>query len=521
MHLSCFAGLLAVLLGRGKRSTAGLVMFWAVLFSGIAGSTPSVSRAAVMILLLQLAPLLRRERDDMTALGFALMLLLIWNPYSAAHVGLQLSFASVAGIFLLAGPMQDRILKKLGLLKKEPSAPRRVLRNLACGVIGVICTTLGAMAATIPLTALHFGSISLIAPVTNLLTLWAVTAVFAAGMVVGVLGLFLPGLSGVLALPVSALARYVEICSGYFSGMTFSALPLDSSYYRLWLGFVYLLVLAAAFFPRRRVIIPGCCAVVTLCTAIVLTSHPFFSGGMGITVLDVGQGQSVLMNCANRLVLVDCGGDSFDNAGDIAADYIQSRGRSQLDVLALTHYHDDHANGALRLLSRIDVSQLLLPDVEPENPLRQELLALARSKNIPVTFVRSDTVVEFGEESQITLYPPVSTGENANEEGLTLLAQLEDFRVLITGDMNARTEQMLLCYADLPDTDLLIAGHHGSDNSTSRMLLEEISPEICVISVGEHNRYGHPGEETLHRLASIGTRLYRTDRDGSVTLTLN
>ena len=313
----------------------------------------------------------------------------------------------------------------------------------------------------------------------------------------------------------------MEGCSNRFAGLTYSALSLDSPYYRLWLVFLYLLLLAAFFCRRRRVVLPVCCAAVTLCTAIVLTGHPLFAGDRSITALDVGQGQSILLRCDGRLVLVDCGGDAPDNAGDIAADYIQSRGRSVLDVLVLTHYHDDHANGAIQLLNRVRVGELLLPDVEPDNPLRQELLTLAREKEIPIRFVRSDTVLELGEEDRVTLYPPLNLSQNANEQGLTILARLEDFNLLITGDMNAQTEQMLLRYAQLPDIDLLIAGHHGADNSTSPTLLEATTPEVCIISVGAHNRYGHPGEDTLERLSAAGARICRTDRDGSVTLTLN
>ncbi|MBP3388841.1 MAG: ComEC/Rec2 family competence protein, partial [Clostridia bacterium] len=98
MHLAFLTGLLGLMLGRGKRSTALACVVWVVLFCGVAGSTPSVLRAAVMLLMLEIAPLLDRERDSFTALAFALFLLLLWNPFSAAHVGLQLSFAAVAGI---------------------------------------------------------------------------------------------------------------------------------------------------------------------------------------------------------------------------------------------------------------------------------------------------------------------------------------------------------------------------------------------------------------------------------------
>ena len=521
MHLSCFAAMLAFLLGRGKRSTACLVIGWALLFSAIAGSTPSVSRAAVMIILLQRAPLLKRERDDVTALGFALMLLMLWNPYSAAHVGLQLSFAAVAGIFLLAGPMQQWLLEKMGLLRRVRGQVHRLVQSLLSAVVSVVSTTLGAMMATMPLTALHFGTLSLIAPVTNLLTLWAVTGLFVLGMVVGLLGVFLPGAAELLSVPVGWLAGYVDGCSGLFSNLTFAALSLDSIYYQIWLIFFYL-VLIAVFFHRgkRGVVVPVCCVLAALSLSITLTAAEFRRGGMRVTALDVGQGQSVLLRCADSLILVDCGGDAPDNAGDIAADYLQSRGKSKLDFLVLTHCHDDHANGVPQLLRRLRVDNLVLPEVGPDEPLGQEILTLAEELDIPVHVIRHDTEITVGDAARVVLYPPLTGGGEVNELGLTVLASSGAFDTLITGDMGGETEGMLLAYADLPEVELLIAGHHGSQYSTTQPLLDKITPEVCIICVGEHNRYGHPGEDTLKRLAEAGTEVFRTDQNGTITLNL-
>ncbi len=512
MHLSCFAGLLAILLGRGKRSTAIFVTAWAVLFSGVAGGTPSVSRAAVMIMLLQLAPLLRRERDDLTTLSFALMLLLIWNPYSAAHVGLQLSFAAVAGIFLLAGPMQQWVMERLGAtgIGSHP---------LIRAAVGILCTTLGAMAATTPLTALHFGSISLIAPLSNLLTLWAMTVLFVLGMAVGLAGLVVPQLAGVLAVPVTWLARYVELCSGALSDMTFSALSLDSPYYRGWLVFAYFILLLTLFWRgKRRVVVPVCCVVLTLCMSITLTVRTFFREGMSLTALDVGQGQSILLRFGGTLALVDCGGDGPDDPGDLAADYIQSRGSSKLDILILTHCHEDHANGVLQLLRRVEVGELFLPGEQEQLPLREEIVDLADELGVPVRLIQSDTYISMGERANITVYPPMTGGRETNELGLTVLASSGEFEALITGDMSGETEQMLLTYAPLSTVELLVAGHHGSNHSTTQTFLDTLSPDVCVISVGAHNRYGHPGEETLNRLTEIGAEVYRTDRHGTITI---
>jgi len=218
---------------------------------------------------------------------------------------------------------------------------------------------------------------------------------------------------------------------------------------------------------------------------------------------------------------VDCGGDAPENAGDVAADYLQGRGKSKLDFLVLTHCHDDHANGVLQLLNRVAVDNLVLPVEQGEEPLRQEILELAAEQNIPVHIVRYDTVVDLGQAAQIALYPPMAGGGEVNELGLTVLATAGEFNALITGDMGAETERRLLSYADLPDVELLIAGHHGSDHSTTQELLDKITPEICFISVGAHNRYGHPGEDALRRLTAAGAEVFRTDENGTITLNLN
>ena len=413
----------------------------------------------------------------------------------------------MAGIFLLAGPMQDRIDKKLGKPGKKRGGVGYMLHNLVRAALGVVCTTLGAMVTTIPLTAVHFGSISLIAPVTNLLTLWAVSAVFAAGMAVGLLGMFVPGVARVLSVPVSALALYVEGCSDFFSGLTFSALSLESPYYRLWLGFVYLLLIIGACCRRRRVIIPMCSAVVTLCAAIVFTGHPLFAGDTSVTVLDVGQGQSILLQSEGRSFLVDCGGDSDTEAADKAAEILLSRGVESLDGMILTHLDRDHAGGAENLLQRMDCGLLILPDEENDlYPLTDRA----------VVYAREDLELTLG-NAEIRIYAPTYPG-TGNEKSLCVLFDTEKCDILITGDRNGFGERMLLRNADIPDVDVLVAGHHGSKHSSCEELLMAVRPEIVCISVGKDNSYGHPAPELLTRLEDFGCTVYRTDIDGSIII---
>ena len=520
MHLACLAGFLAALLGRGSRRCAAVSLPVIILFTLVAGCTPSVVRAAVMIAMLQLAPLLGRERDNFTSLAFALLLLLIHNPYAAANVGLQLSFGAVAGILLFSGGLQERMLEPFGL-KRTGRNPLRWLWNTCVRfVVSVFATTLGALVFTTPLTAFYFGSVSLFAPLSNLLTLWAVLAVFVGGITVGLLGLAAPAAACVAAVPVGLLARYLYGVIQAMGRIPFASVPADNIYYLLWLLFVYgVLVLALLMAGKKRLRVPVAAVAVLLAAAVLFTNLTFRAGAMTVQVLDVGQGQSVLIRSGDHLALVDCGGDHYKNAGDIAADCIQALGRSSIDLLVISHYHTDHANGIPELLERIDVKEIALPDVETDSFLRQRILEQAQEKNIPVRFVREDTELPFGEEAVFTVYPPLGDGEDTNELGLTVLCSAQDYDVLLTGDMGTSVEKKLVAYADLPDVELMVAGHHGSKYSNSQLLLDTVRPDVVVFSVGGDNDYGHPTPEAIERFRSVGAEIYRTDRNGTVRIT--
>lgn len=197
LHVSFLAGLITTLLGRRRRLSAVVGICLLFFFAAVAGNTPSVQRAAFMQAMLLIAPLADRENDPPTALSTVLMVLLVVNPYAAASVSLQLSFAAVAGIFLFTGPLCEKWGRKL------PRKPKSFWIKLGCRtarvVIDSVATTLGAIVFTTPLMTLYFDSISLISPLANLLALWAVSLAFLGGLAVAVLGVFLPALAGLLA----------------------------------------------------------------------------------------------------------------------------------------------------------------------------------------------------------------------------------------------------------------------------------------------------------------------------------
>ena len=143
---------------------------------------------------------------------------------------------------------------------------------------------------------------------------------------------------------------------------------------------------------------------------------------------------------------------------------------------------------------------------------------LAERYGVEIHYVTEVTEITNG-ASTMNIYPPVGE-EGANELGLAVLCSLGDFDTLITGDMDGKTETKLVEAYDFPDIEVLLVGHHGSKYSTGTTLLESVTPEIGVISVGD-NSYGHPTEEALLRLTDAGMSVYRTDMQGNILITVN
>lgn len=513
LHIGFLVSLAVGLSGRYRRRTAALVLPLMALYVLVSGSTPSAVRAAVMNGMLLVGPLLKREPDPPTNLAAALMVLLVQNPYSVQDIGLQLSFASVAGIYLFSGPIYRWLWSGLGAGKKTPRPLRRAA-NFVCASLSV---SAGAIAMTTPLTAGYFGNISLVAPLANLLCLPLVSLLFLSGLGVSLLGLVWPVGAAAAGGVVSLLAELLWLLVHSLSRLPFAAVTLQGRYLPLWLGFCYALWLFFLWRRGRRPLLPLCACVITLCWSLVLTRMTYELGPVTVTALDVGQGQCVVIRAGDRTAVVDCGGSGLKNAGDELADYLSTMGRDRIDLLILTHYHSDHANGVPELLERIEVDVLAAPDVEEEDSLRQEILALAAEKGTEPWFIHDDVTLPFG-EAELTLFAPLGAGDQ-NEEGLAALWEAGAFAALLTGDMGGDIEARLVKYGGLPQVDLLVAGHHGSANSTSQLLLDTVAPETALISVGQ-NAYGHPAPETLLRLAEAGCGVYRTDLQGNITITV-
>lgn len=518
LHMSFLVQLAVALTGsRYRRRTALVVLPLMVCYALAVGCTPSVVRAAVMNGLLLLGPLLGRENDSPTSLSLALLLLLLQDPWASLSVSLQLSFASVAGILAFSGRVRNYVTGFFPAPEKKENKRPGPLRRLGWWAAGSLGVTVGAMAFTVPLLVWYFGSLSVISPVSNLLCLPLLQLTFQGGLLTALVQLLVPALGSALGQVVGLLPRLVLWLVRGLAAAPFASVAMAGPYLIGGLATVYLLWLCyLGLKGPRRPLVPLCCSAIVLAAALVLNHAAYWAGSITMTVLDVGQGQCVVLRCGDRVAVVDCGSTGED-AGDLAAGYMSTMGIERVDLLVLTHCHNDHANGVDTLMDRVEVSNLALPQVIEAPELQTELVARAEEAGIPTLMVWDDVTLEFG-DALLTLYGPLGSGDT-NEEGLSLLCETERFSTLITGDMDQIVEGRMVKYGNLPDIDVLLVGHHGSKYAASDLLLETVTPETAVVSCG-YNTYGHPAPETLLRLSEAGCDIYRTDLQGNVTITV-
>jgi len=254
------------------------------------------------------------------------------------------------------------------------------------------------------------------------------------------------------------------------------------------------------------------CIVGGLCAAFVASRLETKLDHYRMTVLDVGQGQCVLLQAEDENYVVDCGSSYSKGAVDLAARTLLSQGVTEIDGLILSHYDVDHAGGAEAFLSRIPAAHIYLPDVEDDGGIRSLLQSEYAENIIWIPQGESLSIPE----GELTIFGGMP-GKTDNESSLCVLFQPENCDILITSDRSTVGEEYLLTQTDLPELEVLVVGHHGAADSTGLFLLRETMPKLAVISVGV-NQYGHPSEEVLELLALFGCQVLRTDLNGTITV---
>ncbi|GGJ21260.1 DNA internalization-related competence protein ComEC/Rec2 [Deinococcus roseus] len=493
-HVAILVGILELLLRRwgSKRHLFLLGFLGAYLL--LVGIEPSILRAVLQGTVVLLSLYLGRGKLDLLGtLALTALVSLLCYPMWLFDVGFQLSYLAVLGLGFV-----PEVVNKL---------PDRIPRWLAYGLAATLCAEL----TTLPVVASNFNALPWISPLSNLILGPFMVVLVPAGMLAGLLGklafLINPLIGLVLTVflwLISLFAKVPPLPWGHIS-------PAGLVLYLLWL-------LAAFWWLRNQlnaVRMLTCSLLAALLSWLPSQMFPPYR----IVYLDVGQGDSTLLQLGHFNVLIDGGGSpgsSFDVGSKTVLPALRKLGIFHLDVVVASHADTDHIEGLAAVLEQIPTGELWLGHLKEEDPVLQEVLQVARSKNISIREVRRGDTFTVNDTALQVLYPEGAPwSKEDNDNSLVIRLERHTFSTVFLGDLPDPLENKL----GVGPLNVLKVAHHGSRHSSNEAFLQEIHPQYAVISSGKNN-YGHPHTEVLERLQSMHINMLRTDQLGAIMLYL-
>lgn len=485
-----------------------------ILYGVMTGLSVSTHRAIVMFLVMMMARLLGRTYDILSALSLTAIIILLQSPMQMFQAGFLFSFGAVWGIAVI----YPAIKKLLGFKH---------------AIWDTVAVSFSAQAATLPVLLVFFYQFPLygiliniiVIPLTSVLMLSALTA-GAAGMISLRIGLFLIGGANYILKLYEAVCRFN---SKLPNSLITTGKPAPVRIILFYILIMLFIWAATRYKKKWMITIP--------LAAIILLWLPIHKSDLKVTLLDMGQGEAIVINTdKGSTFLIDGGSLSNKKAGKYLLEpYLLYTGTDRIDYAIVTHPDEDHISGLKELLSgdRIKVKCLVLPDVFSGSGLTaeaskrmgreyyEELKELAHKADTKVLYIdEGDTITE-GELKITCLFPAKDLYYGSvNAYSTVLSLSYGEFDMLLTGDLTSQGEDYILrryLSSQQAGYDILKVAHHGSKYSTHEDFLEIVKPKISIISCGKDNSYGHPHEELLARLDEVGSEKLITYRTGAIT----
>ncbi len=489
---------------RRRASVLALLLVW--LFALMAGGRAPALRAAIMFTMYVLADFARRERDAPTALSIAALLFTVWRPDILFDAGFQLSFLSVASLLLFLPHFS-------GLLERFPYYLRQPL-----------AMPVAVLVLPLPMAAYHYNSISLAAPLANLLVvpllgmgLWLCFATSALSFVwMGAAALF-----GHALLPVTLLIGWIiDTVRGLPGAHVDVSRPSGTALLCYWLA-LGVLVLAFENPPWRRR--AGVAATLLLVLA-VLSWRP--APVPEAVVLDIGHADAIYIHTPGGDTILIDGGDRspYGDAGErVLVPFLRARGIRRLDKVILTHPHRDHLGGLLTVFEELPVGELLAgAELNTHDPETEEarLAVLCAEHAVPVRTLRAGDSIALAGAALDVLHPDPARADapNPNNRSVVCRFRWSGGSLLLTGDIEQPVEEALCGSACR--SDLLKVPHHGSDTSSTGPFLDAVAPRYALVSTGPWQGGEAVSQAVLDRCRERGITVLRTDRHGGIRIRL-
>lgn len=494
-----------------------------VLYLGIAGFSMSVVRAGIMAAVLLLGMALGRPRSSLAALGAAVMAMTFAQPSAAVDVGFQLSVAATAGLIVFAPWVKFALERGACAARVASLVPALVFETTALSIAATI--------ATLPISWFTFGRVSLAGLLANVVVEPLFPLVFTAAALTAIAGMAWAPAGWLLGLVSYYLLASVVNVAETLASVPFASLDLPSlpapavllTYVAMaalaWPAYRYLLPelppMGAATRDRqlRRTVLAGAAgaaAIVIVPVSLLPARDP---GVLRVDLLDVGQGDAILLTTpGGSRILVDGGPSGIELARELSG--VLPHWERDIDTVILTHPQLDHMAGLQALLERYDVAEVR----DAGAPYRGAVYGLyERRAQTRAALARGDQWEVDGVRLEVLWPERGYRPRDANDASLVLRVSYEGVSILLTGDITSTAQRQLLALEDV-SADVLKVPHHGS-KSTDPAFLGAVGASVSLISVGAGNSYGHPADVTLAALA--GTTTLRTDLDGRTRLTID
>lgn len=518
-----------LLRNRKNLLTSLIVLGFLFLYAALASFSPSVMRAVTMISLHILSGHLHRRYDLESSAAFSAILMLLYNPWNLFNLGFQLSYLAVFTLAFLQ-PMAQSMIEN-----QSTSFRVGMLASLIRAMIPVIAIQIGLM----PITAYLFQYVSIAAFFLNL------PVILLAGLVIplGMISLFLCVIGGdifdLTATGLDLLLRVMIHLNVQASNLDLASFLVQSpSIGALVLYYGLLFFLSSELFwslvrgKSRSAIVT---VVLWIC---IFTVSIYLWSGEGrakatLTFVDVGQGDCIhLRTPSGKNILIDGGGKmDYDVGKEILAPYLLKNGVSNIDMVLVTHLHEDHFGGIISLCHLLPINRLALfegnllrqVEVVSETGIRpDQLVYLSKGDRIQLEDEIFIEILWPEEGNEETYKELLSDKSDENDSCLLVKIHYYETTVLVTGDIGIDVEKSLVeDYGYGEDSalraDILKVGHHGSKYATGDEFLQAVDPRIAVIQVGRNN-FGHPHADIIEKLEKSGIITYRNDQQGAILI---
>ncbi|RPH89583.1 MAG: DNA internalization-related competence protein ComEC/Rec2, partial [Calditrichaeota bacterium] len=511
-----------------------------VIYALVAGMGTTVLRATLMAMAFLLSLLIGKQKDLYNILFGAALIILIIAPESLFEISFQLSFSAVFAILYIVPRLSDLTLP-------IPSSAPPWLQTLSHRIYIFILVSAAATLGTLPIIVFYFNRVSAVTLIANLIAvplLGMLTLIPAMAFILT--SLFSPWLAGFLISAASFFTGIAVAIINWLASWSCSSFGLvKPNLAEITIFYIFSFLLIQAVTPGNRINNqeflarhPSFVKMALLITmALILADTAYlvaknrYSTDLKITAIDVGQGAATLVQLPQGInMLIDGGGfhdSAFDMGRSVIAPFLYAQRIRKIDIVVLTHPHPDHLQGLIYILNNFDVQEAWCTRFKVDDDLGQIWEKTITDRKIKIKYLSSQSLPEniSGVLFQCLwpLHPSAQNDQETsydeiNDDSLVMKMTYGNGSFLITGDISAHVEALLIRSGQNLKSDLLFVPHHGSVHSSSVDFIRAVSCRFAIVSSGKNNVFRHPHPAVLDRYTSAGIEIFRTDKDGAISV---